>query len=391
MRFVAVLSVALLCAAAFLCWPNSEPTPVPNSKGAWLSVHEQARTIWPHVEECSRHNIRWITRLEGPVNVSLVLGQTSQHDRINVALFSPSCHKIEIVSHAPPDSEFVAAADRKCSSTASMYNASYFAPSAGHLVYILHAASILPGQSLAMMLDSVGSLLSVLIAEPERWSDVTIVSHNYTELGMEFASSYIQLLSQGLQSLVSVGRVQFRLVSAAIPVGVHLASTSSLLFVPPQTRLLSCQLVSQELLWRSLSASRAPFTHCRVCILLKTNSTIPHHTPLFFSIDLLNVAEAAVLKEDIPKFQRLWLLNHAEVIIDSAGANGDINRLLLVPHRNDTKRVCWITLVHPDSHLISLCRMPVSEPIPGFLRSYFCPRKARFDNRVLSTALKLCQ
>jgi hypothetical protein len=391
MRFGAVLVIAFLCGVT-LMWPRlSSPPTLLGAEESWLSVLDKSNSTVRIIKECNEHRLRWTNRLQGPATFLVVTGHTAHHDRTNVAIFLSSCEKLELVSLTPPDSQFVGTAGRICSAASSFGSgSSHLVTSGRELVYILYATSRLPGQSLAMMLDSVGCLLSELISDASSWSLVTIVVQNYTAVGMELASQYVQMLSRGIHNLVDGGKVQFRFVHSADPLVVKLVPTSSLMFASPLTGFSSCQLVGQALVWQSLNASLTPQIRCRICILLKTNSAMPHHTPLFFSVAPLEVAETTVLAENISKYHRLWLLNHADVIIDSAGANGDINRLLLIPRGNTKKRVCWITLVHPDSHLVSLCQIPQFEPVPGYLRKYLCPRSARFDNEGLIRALKSC-
>lgn len=348
----------------------------------------------PAITACSQHRYQQLTKVSGPENILMVMGQRGQHDRINLLLFNSACHSIRVLTASPPTNEFVDSAARVCSSIRSSRNVTtqHLRITGSHLLYVVYAASSLPGQSLELLLDSIGSLLVELTVPPLRYERVTVLVDDYAHAGLVFAASYVQMLREAISKarLTNV-RLEFEISTLSTPHVLELGTGSEFMFTSPVARATPCQILAQELLWRPLIASMEPprLLTCEQCIILKMNISLTHHTPMFFSLSE-NSNGSMVLREDISKYHRMWLLNHARAIVDSAGANSDINRLLLVPKTSSSNFVCWLTFVHPDSHLVSFCRFGASEPVPGYRRRYCCPSTPRLETAAISNNLKTC-
>lgn len=392
LRSTVTLIVGALLCVALLHFPRNyqrTTTTVQNIPQFEITFNATTSSL---VEHCDRNRARRTTRVKGPFEVMTILGQKPQTDRTNIAFLTPNCELVDIATLSPPSTGFIGTAKWACRGAWSLVNR--LSTSESQLVFVSYAVSDLPGQSLEMILDSIGGLFTELLVTPIKWSKITVILHNYSEIGLYHASSYIRMLEQSIP-ILHKGRVNLEILraSAVVPLVVRLTAGSELVFSSPVVGSSPCQVVAQEFLWRSLQyqigLEYSNPSHNTVLI-FKTNRSIGHHTPQFFDINSLQpAANRIILPENIDKSQRLWYLNHAERIIDSAGANGDINRLLLTPRRH-LSHVCWVTFVHPESHLVAFCRTTPAEPVPGFRRSYYCPRSSTLDDSALNDGLKLC-
>jgi hypothetical protein len=348
------------------------------------------------VESCLSHSSNRRTLVHGPGRFH-VRSAASQFDRNNLVVLDNACRPVHLSSLSLPTEEFVRRAGRACIGVPTNESVchrfrSHIGPSR-HLFYLVYAASRFAGHSLELLLDSIGSLTAELLSPTPAWDRVTVITYDYLAVGLEFASEYSRM-ARDAASAICFGNVllQFEVVSLRGPLLLCLEAGDSLLYTSPMIHATPCQVVSQHVYWKALLASMPPRESFHRIVLLKTNSSLTHHTPLFFSFrNVTSFSDAGfeLVPEGVPKVHRMWLLNQARVIVDSAGANADINRLLMVP-RNKADQVCWITLVHRDSHLVSLCRSSVSTPVPGFRRMFVCPRTTNLTMSDLTAALKLC-
>jgi hypothetical protein len=131
-------------------------------------------------------------------------------------------------------------------------------------------------------------------------------------------------------------------------------------------------------LHKSTAAREAnlPTTAAQVVAIIKLDKMGVHDTKRFFEITeatRLRFAELGIflIREDTPKPLRMWFLTHATVLIDSSGANADVNTYLLSPWSTVRRR---ITLVHPSSELLEHPRLLerggvcMNDQIEGFVQ-----------------------
>lgn len=171
-------------------------------------------------------------------------------------------------------------------------------------------------------------------------------------------------------------------------------------FYTPYLETTPCQSVASSILHQrttlfghrpSLRASLpAPSP---VVIIIKSDPSSSHHTKRFFTVLKDDVAShhpphgvqrpsLPLYPETLPKAARMWLLANAELIIDSSGANMEINRLLMPRYpstssgglRTTISQRCWLTFVHPLAEPFMQNKCNTTEIVSSNLRHRFiCP------------------
>ena len=119
--------------------------------------------------------------------------------------------------------------------------------------------------------------------------------------------------------------------------------------------------------------------------ILKTNQSVHHVSKRFFHLsdqvrsNLSTTANITFLAETISKPERMWRLAQSQIIVDSSGANMEINRLLLpqfwTPSHAHQNPRCWITFVHPEAEQFMQTRCNTTIIVSADLtHHYSCPQ-----------------
>lgn len=335
--------------------PHSEP---------WLNVSSD--TPPPDaVAQCAASVRHRAVVLKGPMKTLLFTGPMHVYDRVNLVMFGSDMNgshfsRIEIPTYALPTREFVEEAYDGVKQFVKGGLPHHVLQSSvaqgSRLTYLLWCPMNYSGHSLELLMDAFGGLISILETAPlGSWDALEFVVHDYYSAGYMFVDEYLNLLraaaAESTTSPLLRSATWVVLSNITTPLLYVLPPRASLVYVSPLLDETPCQRIAQHMwpaLLRRLQRGRRtpllPKCEQSKCILLKVDAQLSHVTPHFFSLPP-NLVGATVLREDLPKAARLWAINTARVLVDSWGANAQINRLLTAP----ASRVQRLTLVHPDA------------------------------------------
>lgn len=126
-----------------------------------------------------------------------------------------------------------------------------------------------------------------------------------------------------------------------------------------------CQEIGTLTAWRSAtnrrgtqfsSRRRTTTMSNRVVAIIKHDRSLVASTSRYFNVTdrskrWLEELGVVLLPEDVSKAERMWHIARADVLIDSSGANMDINSMLMHPLMRMKRRM---TIVHPQSEMNSI-------------------------------------